>query len=320
MSYRDLRNFTEMMRALGYPRLVSMENFRAPNFPLVSEILLWLVQRYDPNVSLPTDTDTEQDRVIFIKSASQFVATKAHIKLNTKRLYMADGYAVKELVKIASVLYNAMKSTHSEKNDNDSDISLSLTFDIDSKLKELKAVRKLSTEITEKGAILYDLLGKEVDLREARLQALAQPLEINEIEKGLKGSIQSVDKEVKKTLHMLDNTASDEANLEAKISKRRTELERAQKRLKTLESVRPAFMDEFEQLEMDLKSQYEMYLFKFRNMTFLEQQLDELKQQEQIQIEEAETSMKKMQERLREEEKQTILNTDAIGPIGPEVS
>ena len=28
MSFRDLRYLTEMMRALGYPRLVSLENFR----------------------------------------------------------------------------------------------------------------------------------------------------------------------------------------------------------------------------------------------------------------------------------------------------
>ena len=45
MSYRDLRNFTEMLRSLGYPRLISMENFKTPNFNLVSEILLWLIDR-----------------------------------------------------------------------------------------------------------------------------------------------------------------------------------------------------------------------------------------------------------------------------------
>lgn len=37
---------------------------------------------------------------------------------------------------------------------------------------------------------------------------------------------------------MLDNIASDEANLEAKIDKKKAELERNQKRLKSLESVR----------------------------------------------------------------------------------
>ncbi len=37
--------FTEIMRALGYPRLISMENFRLPNFELVADCLYWLVQR-----------------------------------------------------------------------------------------------------------------------------------------------------------------------------------------------------------------------------------------------------------------------------------
>ena len=37
-------------------------------------------------------------------------ASKAHLKLNTKKLYSADGYAVKELLKISSVLYSAMRS------------------------------------------------------------------------------------------------------------------------------------------------------------------------------------------------------------------
>ena len=32
MSYRELRNYTEIMRSLGYPRLISVENFRKPNF------------------------------------------------------------------------------------------------------------------------------------------------------------------------------------------------------------------------------------------------------------------------------------------------
>jgi clusterin-associated protein 1 len=60
MSFRDLRSLTEMMRALGYPRLISLENFRQPNFRLVSEMLTWLVKRFEPTADLPTDVETEQ--------------------------------------------------------------------------------------------------------------------------------------------------------------------------------------------------------------------------------------------------------------------
>ena len=59
----------------------------------------------------------KQDRVIFIRSVVQFMATKAHIKLHAKKLYQADGYAVKEIIKIASVLYNAMKLNVQEEGD-----------------------------------------------------------------------------------------------------------------------------------------------------------------------------------------------------------
>lgn len=84
MSFCDLHNFTEMMRALGYPHHISKENFCTPNFRLISEVLLWLVKRYEPQTNIPSDTETEQDRVFFIKAVAQFMATKAHIKLNTK--------------------------------------------------------------------------------------------------------------------------------------------------------------------------------------------------------------------------------------------
>lgn len=34
---------------------------------------IYIFYRYDPNVELPTDVDTEQDRVLFIKSLAQFM-------------------------------------------------------------------------------------------------------------------------------------------------------------------------------------------------------------------------------------------------------
>ena len=37
--------------------------------------------RYDPLAGLPTDTDTEQDRVIFIKSIAQFMVRKFYTNI-----------------------------------------------------------------------------------------------------------------------------------------------------------------------------------------------------------------------------------------------
>ena len=67
MSYRDLRSLTEMMRALGYPRLISLENFRQPNFQLVAEMLSWLVRRFEPSADLPQEIETMDERIMFIR-------------------------------------------------------------------------------------------------------------------------------------------------------------------------------------------------------------------------------------------------------------
>uniref|UniRef100_A0A6I8R7P7 Clusterin associated protein 1 n=1 Tax=Xenopus tropicalis TaxID=8364 RepID=A0A6I8R7P7_XENTR len=302
MSYRDLRNFTEMMRALGYPRLISMENFRSPNFPLVAEVLIWLVKRYEPHTDIPVDVDTEQDRVFFIKAVAQFMATKAHIKLNTRKLYQADGYSVKELLKITTVLYNAMKSKGMESTQLEDQETSTFKFNLGSKISDLKMARQLASEITSKGATLYDLLGKEADLREQRTAAIARPLEMNDTEKVLRTSIKEVLEQVQKMKDLLSNVASDEQNLEAKIEKRKQELERNRKRLQTLQTVRPAFMDEYEKIEEELQKHYETYLDKFRNVCYLEQQLEDYHRVEQERFEEAENTLRLMQSKLREEE------------------
>jgi len=49
------------MRQLGYPRPVSIENFKLPNFELVADILYWFAVRYDPESHIQYNIDTEND-------------------------------------------------------------------------------------------------------------------------------------------------------------------------------------------------------------------------------------------------------------------
>lgn len=111
MSFRELRNFCELMRGLGYHRNISMENFREPNFELVADILYWFSTRYEPNADISDDIEDEKDRVIFIRTVCQLFASKARIQLNPKKLYEASGHAVKEMLKIAQMMNKAMQSS-----------------------------------------------------------------------------------------------------------------------------------------------------------------------------------------------------------------
>jgi len=49
-------------------------------------------------------------------------ATKAHMKLNTKKLYQADGYAVKEILKVITPLYKALRDSENKELDDEDDI------------------------------------------------------------------------------------------------------------------------------------------------------------------------------------------------------
>ena len=178
MSYRELRNFCEIMRALGYHRNISMENFREPNFELVADVLYWFALRYDPKADISDNIEDEKDRVLFIRSVCQLFAAKARITLNPKKLYEAQGYAVKEMLKIAQMMWKAMQSSSSGADEDEPSMGVAgtpnqlLDFNMSSKLHNLKAARTLATEITESGAKLFDFLGQERELREARDKAL----------------------------------------------------------------------------------------------------------------------------------------------------
>lgn len=305
MSYRDIKNFCEMTRVLGYPRLISVENFRQPNFPLLAELLKWLVKRYDPTADIPTDIENESDRILFIKSIAQFMATKAHIKLNTKKLYQADGYVVKELLKMTSVLYSALKyNQENENEDENSERNLNIQFDISSQIGDLRRARELASEITSKGSSIFDLLGREVDLRDMRTYTINRNLELSDVEKGMKDAIKACQREGEKIATMLDNIHLDEKNLDEKIEKKRADLEKNLSRLRTLKEVRPAFMDEYEALEKELEQLYEEYLIKFRTQSYLEQQLDEYNQNEQEKFEESARRMQLANKKLKEQEKE----------------
>merc|ERR1719313_2325139 len=101
---------------------------------------------------------------------------------------------------------------------------------------------------------------------------------------------------------MTEELRSDERSLDQKIKKKRQELDRCTKRLASLANVRPAFMDEYEQLEVEFEKYYEEYVGRFRNLDYLEHEVDALNKEQTEQMEENERRLKRMQKRLRDEE------------------
>ena len=167
MSYRELRNFCEIMRSLNFPRTISMENFRIANFQLTAEIIFWLVKRFSPKYKLSDNINDEKARVEFIRTACIFFYQNLKVQLNPKKLYASDGHAVQELLKVAKILYDAKKTVESEK-----DYAYGQELDISSKKNDLNAMKNISNEIVDLGLNLLDLLDKEKGLKQSRDDAI----------------------------------------------------------------------------------------------------------------------------------------------------
>lgn len=207
-------------------------------------------------------------------------ATNADLKLNTKRLYAADSSAIKELSKLVS-LFKREEVCSREFN------------------PDIKGLRDLATELTTNGAILHELLGKEAEIRNIRFKAVSKQIDLGELELFIQQQHEQVEQEQQNVESALVQLKSDSKHLSSKIEKREMELQRRKKRLKSLQEVRPAYMDEFERLEVDLKKIYKMYVDRSRNLSFLEQQAEDFARLEQHKTEEHEMTMKRMQEKLK---------------------
>ncbi|KAF8383928.1 dyf-3 [Pristionchus pacificus] len=299
MSYRELRTITELARALAYPRLISIENFRTPNFALVAEMLEWIVKRFEPSALVSADCVNEQERVIFIKACVTMLLQNARIKLNPKKLYQADGYAVQELLVPMRILHSATRQRPSEEL-NAQWTAMKAT--LGARMREVTVARQLSSQLPQVGALLNDLLQKDLYMRRERARATSRTVSVQEAERSLKLTIAAVETERKETEEKIANIDSDERSLDEKIERKRREFDHMQKRYAKLQSYRPAHMDEYERYEEKLKAAYELYVIKFRNLTYLRQLQSELERADQQRAIEAERSMRETVEKLRLEQ------------------
>ena len=145
--------FSEIMKSLGYGRLISLDNFREPNFELVADILYFFCDRIESSIDLSDDISTKLKRVEFIKNCANILASKCQIKLKLKNLYKSDGYAVKELLKIANFLNDANNIKIDQRNNNTDPKTI-----ISTNLTKLREYTNLGGKIVENGVKLHNLL------------------------------------------------------------------------------------------------------------------------------------------------------------------
>lgn len=110
---------------------------------------------------------------------------------------------------------------------------------------------------------MYDLISKEAINRDVRSQ-LSKPLELNQVEKLIKQAISNIKRQIDNGKSTLDNQKTEKNNLESKIQRKQSELERTSHRLVTLQKIRPAYLEEFEKIEIQMKDLYSQYTMRVR--------------------------------------------------------
>ena len=312
MSYRELRNFCEIMRSLNYPRTVSMENFRVANFKLTAEIIFWLVKRFAPKFKISDNIEDERARVEFIKTACVFFYQNLKVQLNPKKLYAADGHAVQELLKVAKILYDAKKTVENEK-----DFSYGQELDISSKKNELNQMKNISGEIVDLGLNLLDLLDKEKGLKQSRDDAIAYLDSISkdydsskgeEIEKKIMGILSGQEEALEQLDVHVNELKQKENELNQELQVKKVELERAEKRVESLQHASPSHQNELMQYENDLSIIYKMYVEKIRNQAYLENRLQNFQKYEET----SQNSLKGIIERNKEGGKKIFSVGDGV--------
>ncbi|KRZ86131.1 Clusterin-associated protein 1 -like protein [Trichinella sp. T8] len=327
------------MRALNYPKFISIESFYKPNFLLVADALRWICKRYCDEQEVKFELETEQDRVIFIKSAVIFIYQQTGLKLNPKKLYQADVEAIDELLKAVEPLYKAKKLNNiSEGKRDDDQQQQNIQFKqirttLEQKLSDLGQYHTMVNDITDNAARLYDLLSQETENKvsqqqqqqaEQRTVALARQVDIDEVENHVKHALSLLQQELKQTLKDMENIEKDELAVTSKIEKKKSELDRLQTRLAQLQTVRsvminftmnndnfeknenqffrPAYMDEYETAEEELRRIYSQYVLKYRNLHYCKQLLERDKRQQSKSL----SLMEDEFEEVEEQQEQTV--------------
>ncbi|XP_050671155.1 clusterin-associated protein 1 isoform X2 [Leptidea sinapis] len=244
MSYRDLRNFSEAMRDLGFPHHISLESFRTPNWELLEVCLRWLAARVEPDAVLAGGRETLEQRVALVIHAIELF------------------------------------------------------------VGEIRQARALATDITGQGALLYDLLAREPENREIRDRALSRPLDMRAIETALTRAVTSVGERVAVVSEQIDSVAASESALDAKLERRRADLQRAEKRLLTVQKIKPAYQGELTSLEEQIEELWEQYELRYRCVEALKHQLSLL---EKAQSEAAEEQQAAVMQLIHKYEAEDLL-------------
>jgi clusterin-associated protein 1 len=136
-----------------------------------------------------------------------------------------------------------------------------------SRLAELSAI------IPKHAVELDDQLENEHMVRETRVKVLASMPRLDEVGKSVKQAVDTAGTRLEQLTKQLKQLSNDEDTFRSKIKARKHELEKQSKRLVSVQTPRPAYMDEYELLEQELQDLFKLHFQHYRTVDYYEHEL-----------------------------------------------
>jgi clusterin-associated protein 1 len=176
---------------------------------------------------------------------------------------------------------------------------VSTNDELNSTLLAAKKASHLISEITATSSRLSSLVRSE-----------GQALQSFDLNATVESSIDNVLQTTKCTVERLDKQCkiflSNQRGMEEKIVRKTMDIERTAKRLESLKHVRPAYMDEYEKLEEDLRVEHERFVIRLRNVDYLENELSTFGELADARQSKCNKAMKRLQRKFHEEEQRVL--------------
>ncbi|KAL0238704.1 hypothetical protein PCE1_004396 [Barthelona sp. PCE] len=318
MSYREVSNFVRQMKVLGFPHQLNHRSFQKPNFNLMKTLLQWLVQKYDSNITVIDSVETEEDRVFFVRSVVDILASKG-IRLNGKRLYQSTSLSVRELLKISKLVYKGHRYSiispekRMEISGKTADEALQ---ELQNSVTTLRNARSSANNMSKVGTAVFDILQDEDEHKKKRLDALSKVTNVDSIEAELSHIVETKRERLKVLSEETLENRSNLAVLTKRLNKRNTELQRNEKRLKSLESIKPSYLKELENLRSNLSELHEHYVDLSQNVAYLNNLHEEKSKKEmddnEKEMEELKLLRKKSSKHLLDDEDDILNHTQIV--------
>lgn len=293
-----------LLTRLKYPLSIPADSFQSPNVELIASILCWLVQMLDPTIPIQTKIGSEDDWSKLLNGIVSELSTRFDICVDMSNLYAADDRAVRELVKVASIIDRALQLADEPSTSSEDEIQVEKTIEATNRarslVEEITAIcSRLSSMLenecedgndrTNALRFLNSVIGNNASARDHCYATISRNVDMTNSAKD------RLDKQCKILI-------SNQHGMEEKIQKKSIDLERTLKRLESLKHVRPAYMDEYEKLEKDLEVEYERYVVRLRNKDYLAGELSSFTQAAIEKRNKSERSQRRMQQQFREDE------------------